>query len=656
MIKVSVVVPTFRSGDGLDRLIASLDAQTMPPGKFEAIFVDDGSPDDTHARLLEAATTRPHMRVERIENSGWPCRPRNVGTDLARGEYLVYLDHDDLLYPDALRAGYEFAVAHDADVVNGKEARTHDATWAIDTYRQDQPQSVGRTDQHPLIPMNPHKLYRRAFLDEHGIRFREDGRVLWEDIFFNLRVARHARVISTLASTPFYHWYTTPGSGSHGFLRSTAAFWDWLREVLLATNAELPGEQYAAQRRQLLLHQYRQRILGSFNRSFARRPQAERDLIYESCRRLQAEFDLTRFDPGLSRSAALRARLLDAGERDLLEELDRHDPVIPGRVDVTGARWVAGRLELTGAARWEHRGGERHRLRRHGDRVIKALPATYDAVLPVDMRDVTAEITSAVAEFGVRSRESRLTWMLPSTSRVQIAGGGADVRFSVAVGGVLDPDTAVFGRPLEPGVWELNGRCSLDGAIQQKRVRTTVPATATIVGDELRLAYVDSEGFLTIALGADPGRAPRHLLPERTGTTESHEGTRIVRVPLRGASVTRPGTVDTQVQVAPRRRRIAERLHRTDPFRPVPARIVGATGRVSLELDLASHPDRVRLRLGDRERRSPAWWSVTPGAAGTVVLRPHRIPRGTASVLTAAVRGLRRRAGRALRALGLRRR
>ncbi|MDQ2670586.1 MAG: glycosyltransferase, partial [Gemmatimonadota bacterium] len=614
MIKVSVVVPTYRSGDGLDRLIVSLDAQTMPSAEFEAVFVDDGSPDDTHARLLAAATTRPHMRVERIENSGWPCRPRNVGTDLARGEYVVYLDHDDLLYPDALRSGYEFAVAHDADVVNGKEARTHDATWAIDTYRQDQPQSVGRTDQHPLIPMNPHKLYRRAFLDEHGIRFREDGRVLWEDIFFNLLVARRARVISTLASEPFYHWYTTPGSGSHGFLRSTPPFWEWLREVLVATNAELAGEEFAAQRSQLLLHQYRQRILGSFNGSFARRPEAERDLIYESCRRLQAEFELTRFDAELGRSAALRARLLEAGERDLLEELDRYDPVIPGRVDVTGARWTAGRLELTGTAVWEHRGGERHRLRRQGDRVVKTLPAAYDAVIPADMRDVTAEIASAVVEFGVRSQESRLTWMLPSTSRVQIAGDRADVRFSATVDGVLDPDTAVFGRPLEPGIWELNGRCTLDGAIQQKRVRTTAPASATIVGDELRLAYVDADGFLTIALGGDPGRAPRHLLPERTGTTETHGDARVVRVMLRGASVTQPGTVETKVQVAAHRPRIAERLGRADPFRPAPARIVGKAERVSLEIELPLRLDRVRLRLGDLGRGAPAWWTLRSAA------------------------------------------
>ncbi|MFT4234747.1 MAG: glycosyltransferase family A protein, partial [Microbacterium sp.] len=123
-IKVTVVVATYRSGEGLMRLIDSLDAQTLPRDEWEAIFVDDGSPDDTFERLQKLAETRPNMRVERIENTGWPCRPRNLGTDLARGEYVLYSDHDDIIYPDALRAGYEFAHAAGADALNAKEART----------------------------------------------------------------------------------------------------------------------------------------------------------------------------------------------------------------------------------------------------------------------------------------------------------------------------------------------------------------------------------------------------------------------------------------------------------------------------------------------------------------------------------------------------
>ena len=45
--KISVVVPTFSPGELLNRVVRSVEAQTMPAEDFEVIFVDDGSPDDT---------------------------------------------------------------------------------------------------------------------------------------------------------------------------------------------------------------------------------------------------------------------------------------------------------------------------------------------------------------------------------------------------------------------------------------------------------------------------------------------------------------------------------------------------------------------------------------------------------------------------------
>ena len=117
---ISVIVPTYRPGDGIDRVVTSLDAQTLPQDRFEVILIDDGSPDDTLQRLQVLAATRPNYRVERIENSGWPSRPRNVATRLARGDYVLYMDHDDSLYPDGLRRAHEYAAAAGLDGVVAK--------------------------------------------------------------------------------------------------------------------------------------------------------------------------------------------------------------------------------------------------------------------------------------------------------------------------------------------------------------------------------------------------------------------------------------------------------------------------------------------------------------------------------------------------------
>ncbi|HEY0374196.1 MAG TPA: glycosyltransferase family A protein, partial [Amnibacterium sp.] len=82
-----MIIAAYRPRDGFLRVIRSLDAQTLPQDEFETIVIDDGSPDDTFERLQRHAATRPNMRVRRIENSGWPSRPRNLAIEMARGDH-----------------------------------------------------------------------------------------------------------------------------------------------------------------------------------------------------------------------------------------------------------------------------------------------------------------------------------------------------------------------------------------------------------------------------------------------------------------------------------------------------------------------------------------------------------------------------------------
>ena len=74
----------------------------MPAGDLELIFVDDGSTDGTAERLDALAAEHGHVRAAHIPNSGWPGRPRNIGIDMARGEFVYFADHDDWLEPDAV--------------------------------------------------------------------------------------------------------------------------------------------------------------------------------------------------------------------------------------------------------------------------------------------------------------------------------------------------------------------------------------------------------------------------------------------------------------------------------------------------------------------------------------------------------------------------
>src|SRR5690606_23175167 len=149
---------------------------------------------------------------------------------------------------------------HHADVLNGKEARTDDASWGLSTYDADRAQVLGAGQPiGALVPMNPHKLYRREFLLAHDIRFRDGGRVLWEDVFFNLRVLAHAEVVSTMAHTPYYHWNKTAGSGSTTFRRSKPEWWHWFGEMLDAIAEDLAVDRLTHEREVLRGNQYRSR-------------------------------------------------------------------------------------------------------------------------------------------------------------------------------------------------------------------------------------------------------------------------------------------------------------------------------------------------------------------------------------------------------------
>ncbi len=106
---ISVVVPVYNAEKFLERTVASIQAQTDPD--LEIILVNDGSGDGSLAlcRRLEKEDAR--IRVIDQENQGVSVA-RNAGVQAARGEWISFVDSDDLLYPGmlaALREGMESA-------------------------------------------------------------------------------------------------------------------------------------------------------------------------------------------------------------------------------------------------------------------------------------------------------------------------------------------------------------------------------------------------------------------------------------------------------------------------------------------------------------------------------------------------------------------
>lgn len=119
MAIVSVVTPTYNRARFLPGAVASVLAQTY--ADFELIVVDDGSVDDTR-KVLEPLMDDPRVRYFYQENQG-QSYARNQAIEQATGDFIAFLDSDDLWDPSKLETQLAILEANpDVDIVHGDEA------------------------------------------------------------------------------------------------------------------------------------------------------------------------------------------------------------------------------------------------------------------------------------------------------------------------------------------------------------------------------------------------------------------------------------------------------------------------------------------------------------------------------------------------------
>ncbi len=94
---VTIIVPTYKRPDYLKLTLQSILAQTYE--NIEVIVVDDGSPGNENLLLCKKFDK---IRYIKIENSGGPAKPRNVGIKKAKGEFIAFVDDDDIWLPEKI--------------------------------------------------------------------------------------------------------------------------------------------------------------------------------------------------------------------------------------------------------------------------------------------------------------------------------------------------------------------------------------------------------------------------------------------------------------------------------------------------------------------------------------------------------------------------
>ena len=559
-VKVSVVVPVWNPGPYIDPCIASLLGQTLDPDAFEVLLVDDGSTDGTAQRLDAIAAEYPIIRVIHIPNSGWPGRPRNVGIEAARGEYIQFVDQDDQLAPDALERLYAMGTRNRSDIVIGKVAGSFRSHAPVGDHAiRGVPQVLFRQNREqctifdaPLIDsLTPHKMFRAAFLRDHELRFPE-GRMRLEDQLFVVPAYFAASVVSVLGDHVCYLYQERADGGNAGSVTiDPAAYYGDLRAVLeiVIANTE-PGEP----RTRLLRRFYRVEMLGRLSEpSFHQLEPAFRDGIYSAVRSIAMDLIDPDVDATFTPILRLRAALLRADRQDALVELARR--LAPARASWSLDRlaWTRGRLELGFEASFDTATGS--------DLVVPADdgrwvidPALTSGLLPSPFEVSDEEVRGLRADVLLRDRVTGAQWVVPTKSALEGAGGadgetdGQATRPILHGTATLDPLTAAGKHPLDEGIWDLWVRVvglGLDRTVRATaEARSAVSAGPAILGDRSTpvVPFVDEAGGLSLDVGARTHPVAGTVAADRVRIVR--DGRRLVaRLPIATGAATAPRDV-----------------------------------------------------------------------------------------------------------------
>ena len=215
----SIIVPCCDVASYVRDCIGSVKRQ--PFADWECLAVVEDSRDDTERVVRECSAGDGRFKVFTEPRSGSPATPRNTGLDHACGEYVIFLDGDDMLADDALaRLADRMRERPGADLYpcafqDWREGRG--AVRTVDNFSADVPAEMPGMEatvrmfgySHTPNTGAQFTIYRRAFLDDLKLRFVPG--LVHEDMEFLPRVFLRARRVAPLHE-PFYLYRARPDS------------------------------------------------------------------------------------------------------------------------------------------------------------------------------------------------------------------------------------------------------------------------------------------------------------------------------------------------------------------------------------------------------------------------------------------------------------
>ena len=204
MPKISVVVPCCNVAKWVERCLDSLINQTFQD--LEIICIDDKSIDGTLGVLKKYAKKDSRIKIIEQKENGGVARARNSGLNVARGEYIGFVDPDDYVEQDFYEKLYNKILETKADVVKGT-AIVHEVSTGAKYIR------YGYVKDEIIVFFSAFwsALYDASFLKRFNIRFSEQI-VFGEDTLFLANVSLHTQNIEFVPDAFYNYFYLREGS------------------------------------------------------------------------------------------------------------------------------------------------------------------------------------------------------------------------------------------------------------------------------------------------------------------------------------------------------------------------------------------------------------------------------------------------------------
>lgn len=213
---ISIIIPVYNAASTLDKCVRSILQQDFP--NFEVLLVNDGSADNSLEVMQQLAALDSRIIAIDKSHSG-VSGTRNLALEHARGEYICFIDADDIVDANYLSAMY----AHrDCDmVICGYLVDWYSTDGELHRQESQKLPQIGEYDisngcdcisklfAYGKVHINCNKLLKRSIIEQHNIRYMPIP--VNEDYMFMIDYLRHAKRIYAVEEVP-YHWIRVVGN------------------------------------------------------------------------------------------------------------------------------------------------------------------------------------------------------------------------------------------------------------------------------------------------------------------------------------------------------------------------------------------------------------------------------------------------------------